>query len=107
MLWFRVWGQGDVGMGREGLNPEDCEVKTRILQQYKQGMQRIRHPPLLLPTALALLGLEAGHTQKPTRSSHPFFFSFAAGSKAVLVAYSVVIYMVLVSYTRYVEFLFP
>lgn len=74
MLWFRVWGQGDVGMGREGLNPEDCEVKTRILQQYKQGMQRIRHPPLLLPTALALLGLEAGHTQKPTRSSHPFFF---------------------------------
>lgn len=74
MLWFRVWGKGDVGMGREGLNPEDCEVKTRILQQYKQGTQRIRHPPLLLPTALALLGLEAGHTQKPTRSSHPFFF---------------------------------
>lgn len=57
---------------------------------------------MLLPTASALLGFEAGHTQKPTKK-----FPSSAGSTAVLVAYSVVIYMALVSYTRYVEFLFP
>lgn len=47
------------------------------------------------------------HAKPYQKLPSTYLFIFAAGSRAVLVAYSVVICMVLVSYTRYVEFLFP